>query len=160
MSPGKARDSLMQDATDKSPRNRRPIDGSLVFGAIRNGDPNKVYAWVSQSSNGMFGPEYFYQLGYEFEVHRKGGPVVAGMRGAKEGAQVELYGMALMSIDKDLKAELEKSGDGALSTGQDGYDKIMADIRKSAGADNLMRGRRTEGLSAQVDISRLTPERN
>lgn len=152
----------MQDPApqDKSPRNRRPVDGSLIFGAIRNPDPTKTYAWVSQGSGGIFGPEYFYNLGYEFETHRKGGPVVAGMRGAKDGAQVELYGMVLMSIDKEAKAELERQGDGSLSVGQEGFDKIMSDIRKSTGSDNLMRGRRVEGLSAQVDISRLSPERN
>lgn len=108
------------------------------FTTIVNRDPSKRYilAWKADEQTGA---PYYEALGYDVEIHREGGPRLAGIKRNVPGGAIEFRGCVLMSIDEEEAQRMEREGDG-FSLGTDWADTLEKRIRKQKRAENPFAG--------------------
>lgn len=86
----------------------KPTTGGFNEMRLQNKDPNKNYVLVDMSVKDM--RDHYYALGYQPEVARKDGVCFEAGLTAKPGEIVEARGCTLMSIDKDIREQIDQEG--------------------------------------------------
>jgi hypothetical protein len=117
----------------KDPKPRH-LDGSAVWGLLKNRDPDKHYVYVNKGDAESFAT--YDAAGYEIETLTQMGVRPAGGKTGKLGEAIEVRGMVLMSISKDRFNEIEQFGvDG--NSGQSEADRLEQMILDRRGFDPL-----------------------
>jgi hypothetical protein len=122
----------------------RHHDGGSTWAKVLNKKEDRHYVLVNMNSSDM-GPGYYKEIGYRVEVADKDGPRLAGGTTVKDGEEITMRGMLLMSCDMERYREIQRSGpDG--NTGWDDAERVERKIidKERGGIDKLrgLHGRR------------------
>jgi hypothetical protein len=77
---------------------------------ITNYDPNKKYIWANTQDKNQ-GVAYYESIGYRAEVKSEGGVSAPYARKLREGEEILVRDMLLMSMSKEEAQEIEQFGD-------------------------------------------------
>lgn len=144
-----------------STKNAKRVDpsprylGQPPIFTLQNADPNRKYVWVNQATPAEGPGREAYEIdGYEVEVYRTGGVAPRGIRTLKDGDEIVVRGMWLMSIAKDAHQAL-------VAEGQARADARERQILQKKGLLDPMRGQQrlnNRYVSLSSGISELRQE--
>ena len=106
-----------------------PASGMRAWEVVYQRDPDRHYVWADPNEP-MTGVQNYLALGYEVETYRKDGPQPAVTRTLKDGGEITVKGMNLMSCPLE---HLRTSYD----EGQARADTTEKRIIKPGGVDQL-----------------------
>ena len=96
---------------------------------VYNRDPERHYVWADQNEL-MTGVQNYLAMGYEIETYRKDGPQPAVTRTLKDGGEISVKGMVLMSCPLEHRKSLDVEGQAQV-------DALEKRIVKPGGVDQL-----------------------
>ncbi len=90
----------------------RPVEGATNRVALRGQDPSLHYVWVSTVNDPTMNPGSYRSNGYRFSQYDPDGaqPFLGHNEDIKQGDRIEAFGMVLMEIEAEKKAELDRAG--------------------------------------------------